>query len=93
MMYSKHLLNVSNQRLVKVKIIFIAECAGIVKYQVTQSTRLGPSNEVANVTILDRAHATGKEAHDSLTVSKTPNTIFLHHISLRMSCMHIMVPG
>jgi hypothetical protein len=60
---------------VKVKIIFIAECAGIVKYQVTQSTRLGPSNKVGNVTILDTAHATGKEAHDSLTVSRALNTL------------------
>jgi hypothetical protein len=58
-----------------VKIMFLAECAGIVRYQVSQSTRLGPSNEVANVTILDTAYASGKEAHDSLTVRNSLNIL------------------
>jgi hypothetical protein len=75
MMYSKHLLNTIHRGYVRVKIIFLAECAGIVRYQVTQSTRLGPSNEIANVTILDTAYASGKEAHDRLTVRKSLNIL------------------
>jgi hypothetical protein len=50
-------------------VILIAECADMVKYQTSSSTRLGPSDRVANVSILDTAYASGNEAHDNVTVS------------------------
>jgi hypothetical protein len=66
-------------------IIFIAECAGIVRYQVTRSTRLGPSNGAVNVTILDAAYATGREAHDRITVSKCLIILVTARNSFRLS--------
>jgi len=53
----------------------------MVKYQTTSSTRLGPSNRVADVTILDTAHASGKEAHDNVTVSNFSNILVTGAIS------------
>jgi hypothetical protein len=44
------------------------QCAEMVKYQTGSSTRLGPSDRVANVSILDTAYATGREAHDNVTI-------------------------
>jgi hypothetical protein len=57
------------------KIIFTAECAGTKEYRITPSTKLGPSNEVVTVKILDTGYATGKEAHDNLTVSHFLNVL------------------
>jgi hypothetical protein len=74
----------------RVKMIFLAGCAGIVRYQVTQSTRLGPSNEIANVTILDTAYASGKEAHDRLTVSKSLNILVTDQISSSYFLAYVM---
>jgi len=45
----------------------------MVKYETSSSTRLGPSNTVTKVSILDTAYASGKEDHDNVTVSNFPN--------------------
>jgi hypothetical protein len=45
----------------------------MVKYQTSGSTRLGPSDRVARVSILDTAYASGNEAHDNVTVSNFSN--------------------
>jgi hypothetical protein len=51
----------------------IAECADMVKYQTSDSTKLGPSNTETKVSMLDTAYAKGLEAHDNVTVSNFPN--------------------
>jgi len=63
------------QVLARDTVILIAECAEMVKYQTGSSTRLGPSDRVANVSILDTAYATGREAHDNVTVSNFSNIL------------------
>ena len=68
---SKTLLQVHHwaQVLARDALILIAECADMVKYQTSSSTRLGPSYRVVKVTMLDTAYASGTEAHDNVTVS------------------------
>jgi hypothetical protein len=69
--FPKILLHVNHwtQVLASATVILIAECADMVKYQISSSTRLGPSNRVETVSILDTAYASGNEAHDNVTVS------------------------
>jgi hypothetical protein len=59
----------------------IAECAGMAKYETSSSTKLGPSDKVVKVSILGTGNATGKEAHDSVTVSNFSNILVTHVIS------------
>lgn len=80
---SKTLLQVHHwaQVLARDTVILIAECADMVKYQISSSTRLGPSNSVANVSILDTAYASGNEAHDNVTVSNFSNILVTYVMS------------
>lgn len=75
-------VNHRTQALVRTTVILIAECAGLVKYQISSSTRLGPSNTVANVSILDTAYASGREAHDNVAVSNLLKILVTHVIPL-----------
>ena len=69
------------QVLARDTLILIAECADMVKYQISDSTRLGPSDRLANVSILDTAYASGNEAHDNVTVSNFSNILVTDVIS------------
>jgi hypothetical protein len=74
---SKILLQVNHwtQVLARATVILIAECTDMVKYQISSSTRPGPSNRVQTVSILHTANATGNEAHDNVTVSNFFNIL------------------
>jgi hypothetical protein len=68
-------VNHRTQVLARAAVILIAECADIMKYQISSSTRLGPSNRVEKVSILDTLYASGNEAHDNVTVSNFFNIL------------------
>ena len=62
-------------------VTLIAECADMVKYQISSSTRIISPKEERRVAILDNEYASGNEAHDTVRVSNISNILVTDVIS------------